>query len=154
MPSPGPGTRSAFGPWWPDPERAEWFPGGDLSRLSRRDAVPGVKVSVASGGGGGVGGVGSFCLSLLGGCVWTGIRSGREETGLILSQVIWWSRPRFLHAGVRSGQGVFMGSLCSVPRASVDGLHRGNASSVSTPDFLGCERVSFLLSYKGSSKVA
>lgn len=55
MPSPGPGTRSAFGPWWPDPERAEWFPGGDLSRLSRRDAVPGVKVSVASGGGGGGG---------------------------------------------------------------------------------------------------
>lgn len=53
MPSPGPGTRSAFGPWCSDPERAEWFPGGDLSRLSRRDAVPGVKVSVASGGGGG-----------------------------------------------------------------------------------------------------
>lgn len=51
MPSPGPGTRSAFGPWWPDPERAEWFPGGDLSRLLRRDAVPGVKVSMASGGG-------------------------------------------------------------------------------------------------------
>lgn len=49
MPSLGPGTRSAFSPWWPNPERAEWFPGCDLSRLLRRDAVPGTKVSVVSG---------------------------------------------------------------------------------------------------------
>lgn len=43
-------ARGRPGTWWPNPERAERFPGCDLSRLSRRDAVPGAKVSVVSGG--------------------------------------------------------------------------------------------------------
>lgn len=67
----------------------------------------------------------------------------------ILSQVVRWSRPRFLHAGVRSGQGVFVGLWCSVPRAFVDGLRRRNPPSVSTPDVPGCDRVSVLVIVQG-----